>query len=480
MQKKVILLIFFLLPAIARAREEQSVHGDLRRSYWQFLFLYEQTRAPGQSEFIIHPFYGRYRNMESAYTYHYILYPLFYSHGTNYWRKWKFLGLFIGDDFYHVDKGKDRDIMLSPLLHWGRGDSEEERYFGFFPFYGKVKDKISYAEIQYVLFPLYARWQWSDYKATAILWPFIMWGKGQSRDELRIFPFYSRKIHTGKYRRYSVLWPFFQWGYEDLDKKEPRSYIFFWPFYGRKWSRDGNLNVHSFLPLLIWPVVAYGSDKKSDSFDLKILWFLFQRSYSRRPYMDKLIVFPFYGRYTFGSFEEESSDVLSYSREGIFITPFFTRLATHSAVLEGVYTSLFPFYHESQRFFRRDRTTEVFYKVWPLYQYMRDSEGNSSFRSLVLWPGRADHFERVWGTFYSLIEYNRYANGDRYFSLLFRLYSQYWNEKEFHLFLLGLFEFHRTPEYWSFEILGGFLGYRRDYLAERRVDNVVRFLWMDL
>lgn len=458
-------LCVLALNSVAAQRSEVGVFGETRREYWQLGPFYSQTASPGQKEVIFHPFYSRFRDYERDYDYSTVLYPLYFSHGTNHWRKWSLLHIFSGDSLYHEDQKEDTDLLLSPLFYWGRGDTEKERYFSIFPFYGRIKDKFAHSEISYVMFPFYTSWNYGRYKARGILWPLVMWGSSPTRRDLRIFPFYSHKIHEGKYIRRTVLWPFFQWGHEDLDKREPRSYFLFWPIYGRKWSRDGNLSVHSIMPILGgWPLIAaWGSDKKTGAFDFKALLFLIQRTKSKDPYINKFFFLPFYGFYDFGNFEDESTDNFSATKEGYFITPFYAKLKTHSVILESEYTSLFPVYINNKRYYRKERENERYLKIWPLFRYQSDTRGNMSFRTITLLPWRSDQFEKVWGPYYSLMEYNRYENGDRYFSLFFRMYAQYWNASEFHLFLLGLFEFHSTPDYWSFKILGGLFGYRRDY-----------------
>src|SRR5690606_10434720 len=104
------------------------------------LFLYERTTGAGQDEMFFRPLipiYGRYKNAERGYSYHHIVYPFYWNHGTNHWRKWTFLYLFTGDSKYHSDTKDDDDLMLGSLFFWGRGETEKERYFSFFPFGGR-------------------------------------------------------------------------------------------------------------------------------------------------------------------------------------------------------------------------------------------------------------------------------------------------------------------------------------------------------
>jgi hypothetical protein len=470
------------------ARLPTRVEDESPRDYWQFLFLYERTTAAGQSEFIVHPFYGRYSNEEKAYDYQNVLYPIWFSHGTNYWNKWTLLYFFTGDEFYHEDSEEDSDLFLTPLFSLGGGTADKERYVSVFPIYGRLKNKLGYSDIQFFLFPIYANWSHRDYKAHGILWPLIMWGGSRTRDDLRILPFYSHKIHKGKYDRRSALWPFVQWGSEGLDKKEPRHFFFAFPFYGRKWSDQGRLSAHTFLWLpLLGGLFAYGEDTATDALSYNAFFFLYQYARNTDPVNYKHIIFPFWGKYRFGTSDKDDEP---YYKELEFISPFYVNLTTRSATLDSDYHMVVPFYWNDRRYFHKSRESEGYLKFWPLFRYISDSAGRREFRSLTLWPFRSDQFDRNWGTLWSLFEWNTYRNGDKYFATLFRLYSRYWNPESRHSrhFLLG-FETHSTPEYWSVEFLGGFLGYRRNYPvsnltgAARSADvdgHILRLLWLDI
>ncbi len=461
--------IFLLSASALSARPPTTTDGETPRRYWQFLFLFESTNAPGQSEFVIRPLipiYSHYANYERGYEFNTVLYPIFWSHGTFDWKKWTFLFFFTGDDTYHEDTKDDTDLMLSPLFSWGRGETERERYVSFFPFYGRIRNKLGWSEINFVMFPFYVNWSHKEYKAHGILWPIIMWGGDDVRSDLRIFPFYSSKIHQGKYVHRTVLWPFVQWGTDDMDKRDPRSYFLFFPFYGHKWSESGELNVHS----IGWPIsiVSWGRDRKVGAYEFRLLTFIYQYGYSETPLIRKHIFFPFYGYYRFNNYEFT------------FVTPFYHNLKTHSLIMESDYTFLIPFYTQEDRYYRRERTQEWYLKVWPFFNYMEDTRGNLSFRTLdLLWPWRSDTWDRLWGPVWSIVEYRTMENGDKYFSLFLRIYSQYWNDEEFHLFFLG-FEFHRTRRYWSFEFLGGLFGFRRDYPDLGKPENTVRLFWLNL
>lgn len=457
-QAGVLFLLFFSAPLFARMPD--AVSGEEPRDYFQFLFLYESTYTPGQKEFMIHPLYGRYRNDERAYKHSGVLYPVYYSAGTNYWNYRTFLYLFTFENKYHEDEKRDDEYLLAPLFYWGSGDTEKEQYFSIFPFYGTIKDKLAWSEISFVMFPLYSSWSYKDYKARSLLWPLIMWGGTpedengfKKRSDLRIFPFYSSKVHSGKYNHKTVLWPFFQWGSDDLDKKDPRHFYFFFPFYAQKRSESGTMQSYS----ILWPftLFAWGFDERRNTTEYRALWFLFQNMKSGDPHIRKLVIFPFYAHYRFGDKEEK------YYNEMNFYLILLGNLRTKSAIVESSYDFFIPFYYRHHRYYPQEREEVWQWKLWPLASGYRQSDGANGWRVLALWPLPDDYLERTWGPLYSLAEWRRESNDDVYFSLLFRFFSVYLGEDSSRYFFAG---FHYTNSPYLFEVgfLGGLIGYSRE------------------
>jgi len=444
----------------------EKVEGEGKRDYWQFLFFYDSITGKGQKEFYLHPFYGSYRNEEKAYYQKSILFPLYYKRGTDTWSRWNVLNLFSGESTAHQDTGKDNDFMISPLIHWGSGDTEKENYTLLFPFYGHNKSKLGQHELKYILWPVYMSWTYKDYSATSVIWPLTLFGSSPTRSDIRILPFYSSKVHEGKYSHKSILWPIVQWGSDDLDKKVPRHYFGVFPFYARKWSEDKSMSAHA----VLWPLFTWGSDTKRESYNIHLFWFFYQYEYNKDPYIRKHIIFPFYGHYRFGDAKGEYFN----DTEFYFL---WVNMQTRSAVMDSDYQMLIPFYYNEHRYFKASGEHDYYLKIWPLFSKTEDTRGNLAMGSLALWPFRADEFERNWSPFWSIWEYRRYENEDRYLSFLFRLVSFYYNEEESHKFILG-FETHDTPDEYSFQFLGGFLGYT--YRDKPEKENTLHLMWFDL
>ncbi|XDD51742.1 hypothetical protein AB3N59_08485 [Leptospira sp. WS92.C1] len=423
--------------------------GEFKSEYDQFWFLYQKEFRQGESELIFRPFYSSYREQKSAYRFQTILYPIYYSEETQHWKVWTFLFFFTGTTTLHEDTGEDSDI-LTPLFFWGSGDTAREKYIGFFPFIGSMRNKLAYSELSFFLFPLYSNWKYKDYEATAFAWPFFLFGSSETRDELRIFPLFSKKVHRGKYERYSFLWPFFQWGTTFQDKREPVHYALFFPFFGIKNSEAGNMKSRGFFVLpLLGSFFGYGYDKRTGERDFNALFFFIQYGVNQDEDYAKLILFPFFGFYRFAS------------KQTTFITPFYFHLQTDTFHIQSDDTFLIPFFFHSKRHYVQWDRDERYLKLWPLFKYQKDREGNVIWNLLSLFPIKSEVVDRIWDPLWSIVEYQKLSNGEKRVSILMRAYSQRWTQTEFHASIPLLMELSLTPEKTSWKFLYGLIGYER-------------------
>ncbi|EKS06518.1 hypothetical protein [Leptospira santarosai] len=423
--------------------------GEFKSEYDQFWFLYQKEIRAGESEMIFRPFYSSYKEEKSAYRFQTVLYPIYYSEETKYWKVWSFLFLFSGTSMLHEDVGEDSDV-LTPLLFWGWGDTAREKYFGFFPFAGKLKNKIGYSELSFFLFPFYTNWKYKDYEATSVLWPLFLYASSETREEFRIFPLYSKKVHRGKYERFSVLWPIFQWGTTFQDKREPVHYKIFFPLFGFKDSESGNMKSRGFLIIpLLGSFFGYGYDKRTGEKDFNALFFLFQYGTNQDEDYGKLILFPFFGHYRFAS------------KQTTFVTPFYFHLQTDTYHIQSDDTFLIPFYFNSKRKYVQWDRDESYLKLWPVFKYQKDREGNVIWNVLSLFPIKSEVVDRIWDPLWSILEYQKLSNGEKRVSVLMRMYTQRWTETEFHASVPFILELELTPEKTSWKFLYGLIGYER-------------------
>ena len=443
--KKAILFLVFIQTTAVLAGIPDQVHRDSRSEYSQFWFLYEKEKRDGETELTIRPFYSSYHDKYRNYRQKSVLWPIYFSQKTDNWYYWTFLYIFSGTSVRHPDTGYDKDFIISPLFVWGRGETPRDKYYGFFPLFGKVKSKVSWSEIRYFLFPLYASWEYKDFKAYSFIWPLMLYGKSATRYEFRILPLFSIKKKYGQYERYSVLWPFIQWGKILQDKKEPVSFGFFFPFYAWKKSAYGNMRSYS----VLWPLFSYGYDKRTGEKNLNAFFFLYQYGYSREKDYYKHIIFPFYGYYRFAG------------KQTRFITPFYINLKSDTSHMKTNYTFLVPFFWKMKRYFPHLDSEDVYYKLWPLFRYHRSPDGEVSWNFLSLLPVRSEKGEKIWDPIWSIMEYKKLVNGEKRLSLFMRLYTQRWSKDELHIHVPLLFDYSKTPEMFRWRIFYGLLGYER-------------------
>jgi len=443
---------FLIFAFSLEAKLPNTFTEDIPSDYYQFWFLYEAEKRANQSSFYIRPFYGNFFDKTTNFKSKTILPPIFYREETDHWYTWTSLFFFTGTGFKHEEGDEEEDIFFSPIFFWGKGDTPKENYVSIYPFFGTMKNKLSYQKIKYyvfplLLFPLYSEWEYKTYEAKSILWPLTLRGKSETRDELRIFPFYSHKEHIGKYKRYSILWPFFQWGQDKMDKKEPVSYAMFFPFYQYKYTDSGSMKSRAILwfPILN-SLFSYGFDKKTGHTNYSALFVFFQYTTSVKNDAEKLVFFPFYGYSYFAN------------KQARFITPFYIRLSQNTNHLKADSTFLLPFFSIMKQEFVGTGRTDLYWKLWPIIRYHKDSEGNLTWNTISLIPVRFENMEDLWEPIFSIIEYKKLVNGEKRLHLITRLYSQRWSDKEINIHIPLLVEYSKNESGFKYDFLYGFVG----------------------
>ncbi|WP_411822526.1 hypothetical protein [Leptospira sp. 'Mane'] len=454
-----ICLSFFISPLFAKL--PNSFTEDIPSDYHQFWFLYESEKRANQDLIAFRPFYMSFEDKTTAFRFRSYLSPIYYKEETNHWYTWSSLFFFSGTGIKHEEGDEEDDFFLTPLFMWGKGETARENYFSIFPIYGRIRNKLSYQELNYFLFPIYTEWKYKTFEAKSLFWPLTMYGKSETRSEFRIFPLFSRKVHDGKYKRYSVLWPFFQWGEEKLDKKEPTNYSLFFPFYLSKNSQDGNMKSRAFLwfPILN-SLFSYGYDKKTGHSNYSALFIFFQYHTSEKKDLSKFVIFPLYGYSYFANKEAE------------FITPFYISLSQNTNHLKSKSYFLLPFFSHSKQEFVGTGREDTYWKFWPLVRYHHDSEGNLVWNTLSIIPVRFEVMEEVWEPIFSIIEYRKLKNGEKRLHLVTRLYSQRWSAKETNIHIPLLVEFQKNETGFRYQFLYGLVG-----IDTREEKNKFQILW---
>jgi hypothetical protein len=444
-QKLLFITSVFLLTIIIKA----DLKAVEKRDFTWYWFLYEKESSELSNSIVFRPFYLRNTNRKGIYRGS--LMPFVYwGYETERKKEWKgLIGLIGSIDYTHASGIKDYDFGFFPFILYGNSVDPRDRYLLIWPFGGTIKGKFAHEEISpwvfpgFLLFalypptslaslfslktagflllsliPVYTTFKDKDYRAWSILWPLIHRGKSRTLDELRVLPFYSRKIKKGFYKNYSYGMLV---NYSTVFYKEDVHKTFFLlPFYGKKWSSSRRIGASA----LFWPLFSWGYDRRSGELEVNLPWPLVQIKDSEDPKIKKRIFFPFYGLYKYGG------------NETFFVTPaYFTLKKKTASYTSEYYISLLVIWY-----FKRDYKYDHkyygkswrYFKFWPFFQYEKNDRGDTSFNFLSLLPFRdPSGYEKMYQPFWSFLEYRKFSDGEKRLGILLRTYYQRWNDKFF-------------------------------------------------
>ncbi len=330
---------------------------------------------------------------------------------------------------------REERFDLWPIYFSGTTETGET-YRALLPFGGRAVNRLFQDELEFVLFPLYARFVQLGVETRYFPWPFVSVTRGENRSGFRIVPLYGQDVKEGVFEKRFVLWPFFLHQRTGLDGDNPEELLSILPLYVSQRSKNQDRTT------LLWPLFTYTEDRERKFEQWEIAW--------------PLIVI-----------------ARGEGRTGTRFLPFY--LEEHRLVRDQFFLRemkrttlavLFPLYTRSQDEFPgsltvRDRVLWWLYSdtrqegregstrrvdVWPFFRYTRDREGAVEFQALALleafMPGN-EKFERNYSPLWALYTHRRNPQGDSVWSFL-------WN----------LVRHEETREGRAVEILGPVLAYR--------------------
>lgn len=330
-------------------------------------------------------------------------------------------------------------------IFWGR-TANNETYGGFFPFYGKYKDRFGREEITFILWPIYSKVEYQEHKAYNILWPFFRISKAKDPENkeyggYKFWPFYGH-FKEGEEERKFILWPFYiRQTYKD-DAGNFEEKVLYFPFYGRE---------------------------KTDAYEKSFyFWPFFQKVCASDPFYEQIDApWPFYRKIR----GEEIS--------GKRIWPFYgyvkKKETYDSFILWPLYfykednykKGNFTYFEKEHRFLLLSKENQVFengtlthreFRFWPFYYSSESKEKNLKIHYLpALIPFYDEGVERNYGPLFRIFE--NYEKEDYQFvKILWGLYrfEKKGNRKVHELaFIVRTVQDDKTN---YFEILEGFFG----------------------
>ncbi|MDF1799490.1 MAG: hypothetical protein P1V81_09970 [Planctomycetota bacterium] len=167
-------------------------------------------------------------------------------------------------------KGRTFQMIVLPGFLWTQ-EADGTNHAAWLPFYGDLRDFLTFTRIQFVLFPLYLRTERAGNRTDSLLFPVLGYTRPLPEEEVtdpiaqlerreshgwRIWPLYGHSRRENSYDRRFALWPILHWQDNHLERPEENheklrgvwplftsthmgtyeGYTFLWPFFG--WGRD--------------------------------------------------------------------------------------------------------------------------------------------------------------------------------------------------------------------------------------------------
>jgi len=496
--EKICLAIFFALICIlfffkeSNASVIEPVKNKEKSINWFWVF-YENTEDSRKDTFVFRPFYMEASNKENLFQAS--LMPLFfwrYKNERNDVTK-AFFGLYESTDYKHSENNKknknDYDSGFFPLFLYGSGDGASEKYAFIYPLGGDIRGKFGYERISpyvfpgvalFFLFPPSAIFSWQTlfyavaaiipvytefedrgYNGKAIFWPFIAWGKSDTREDSRFLPFYAHYSKPGWYDNYSYLLLI---NYRELYLSDDERYtFFFFPFFGKKWCKSGRMKSYT----VLWPFFSWGYDLDKNETSYNLPWPLIQIADSDKPVMKKRIFFPFWGTYQTSTYES------------MFVTPLYFRIKKDSDYFKSEYhiTCIIAWYLKRDYSYNHEYYGKSwrYFKLWPLLQVEWNDSGLYGINVLSLLPFRdTEGYEKLYQPFWTLFEYRTKPDGEKHLGFLLRTYYQVWSDNFFKMKVPLIINYEsRGESVKELTILLSSFGYEKD-----KDGTYFKFLWI--
>jgi hypothetical protein len=290
-----------------------------------------------------------------------------------------------------------------------KSNSVSGKQFGWFPFWGRFENLLTYDEIWFVLWPLFVRAERAGAVSYHVPFPLFGWRRGGGQTADHVLPLYTRSRRDGSYRRISVLWPLLH--YQENFRgpgQVPETAWAALPLYGYK-SR-GTYRAHT----VLWPFFGASYDPRSSFWAVDAPWPLVRLQ--RGPGIVRRTRFwPFYGYLRESGLESTSllfpfvwirhEDTPAMERDSFYVIPLWQSWARTDKETgqESTWHKLFPlFQHERQGSWRRGSfpTLDPFQRneiidrhygwAWKLLEWESDEEMRRERSWLGLWRREKD------------------------------------------------------------------------------------------
>ncbi|NOT30528.1 MAG: hypothetical protein HOP15_08785 [Planctomycetes bacterium] len=259
---------------------------------------------------------------------------------------------------------------------------------GWFPFYGRLVDLLTFDDLRFALWPFYVRADRAGRVSHHFLWPFFGWTSGGGESSWHLFPLFGRARWEGRYDRTYVLWPFFHWQRNNLGGggEEPEKAWMLFPFFGKK--ERGTYAAWTGL----WPFFGFARDPRSGFWALDFPFFLVRIQRGPEATTARTRFWPFYSHLRTEQLETHS-----------YLWPLLHLRHEDDALIERDSATLVPFWQSSDARSKASGETSSWRKLWPLLRSERQDDWRAGalleldpFWRNDLVPRHATGFFRIW------------------------------------------------------------------------------------
>lgn len=412
-------------------------------------FLFGASKPSGET---LHGFRPLWHHLEAAdgSSAMSIVYPFWYREvdGQSDRKRWTFFNLI------NSDTGSEQiDSFSIWPFYFSRDTGEpESSYHALFPIYGDIKQRFGQDRLQWLLFPLFARYQNDAEITTATPWPFIKTISGEGHQGFEFWPLAGQREETGVTKRQFLLWPLGYHSSKNLDTEEPTHRAGFLPFYAQETSPGYRSETY------FWPFFGYSDRTSPVTYHAThYLWPLWVQGRGEERYVNRWA--PFY------------SHSRSPARTQTWVMwPLWRDRQWHGEQLHHRRQQVLYFlYHsEVQRSAQSPDLAPAFKRhLWPIFSHWDNGAGRVQIQALspleVFFPHN-ERMRQLWSPLFGLYRFDQTSPGEVRHSFLWDAvtFAQSRDQatREFHLG--PLFNYTRTPEGKRWGFLAGLLSIEHD------------------
>jgi hypothetical protein len=416
-------------------------------------FFFSRTLPDGGQAEGFRPFYlernwkqGQRREID-------ILYPLFFYRSESERWNWSVLNLINHrDDLASDTTSASRGFDIWPVYFSKKTGDPATSYKAVFPLFGPLKNRLGYDRVDWVLFPLYARFQQGERVSYAAPWPFIRIIKGGDNRGWALWPLAGWREQKGKTRSQFYLWPLIYKNESRLDQPSPSLSYGVLPFYSADHSADSDSETY------LWPFFGYTHRKAPSAYrETRWFWPFFVQGRGEERMRNRWA--PFY-----------THSVVKGLDKTWVLWPLYRRQSWVESGLQQTKTQVLFFLYWSLEQQRPGQTGEgpraEKTHLWPLVSVWDNGAGQRQaqvLNPLEVFFSHNDTVRLNWTPFFSLYQFEQRRPGHERHTLLWNALSFESSDsgakRSFHVGPLVGFE--KNPEAGKFSLLGGLFGLQR-------------------